>query len=291
LPTYRRIEQDLKNIFPDLEVDIDKYRNRRRYHSEFDNSNFIELVEFGMEDVVSKISRKLSSIKENLNNQLKNNLTGAYLRDVINRNYRKINFDYFQTFNEDAFLNILDRIDETVLAKKEKSKLLDFVREIKESKIIEKEENKIIAYFIYRLSIIYDELKVEEKEIINFIEKCNAYTTNKKLVYDNINFKIKICPIKDNEIQLNDEIQFKDLSSGEKQLISLFSQVYLSGNRPYFIIIDEPELSLSVLWQKRFLPDVINNNTCSGLLAVTHSPFIFENNLENYAHGLNEFEK
>src|SRR5690606_18451881 len=50
LPTYRRIEQDLKNIFPDLESDIDKYRKRKR-HREPNEGSYVELVEFGMEDV------------------------------------------------------------------------------------------------------------------------------------------------------------------------------------------------------------------------------------------------
>ena len=69
----------------------------------------------------------------------------------------------------------------------------------------------------------------------------------------------------------------------------MFSYMYLSENQNYFIIIDEPELSLSVKWQKCFLADVNNGNFCSGILAVTHSPFIYENDLQAYAHGINEF--
>ena len=54
-------------------------------------------------------------------------------------------------------------------------------------------------------------------------------------------------------------------------------------------MIDEPELSLSVPWQKRFLVDIHNANFCEGIVAVTHSPFIFENELEPYVHGVGEF--
>ena len=77
------------------------------------------------------------------------------------------------------------------------------------------------------------------------------------------------------------------LSSGEKQVVSLFSHIYLSGKKNYFVIIDEPELSISVLWQKRLLPDILKK--CSGLIAVTHSPFIFDNELKRYAHSLEGF--
>jgi hypothetical protein len=55
------------------------------------------------------------------------------------------------------------------------------------------------------------------------------------------------------------------------------------------VLFDEPELSLSMLWQKELLPDIVNSNKCNFLLAVTHSPFIFDNELDRYAVGLNEY--
>jgi predicted ATPase len=63
----------------------------------------------------------------------------------------------------------------------------------------------------------------------------------------------------------------------------------LSGKEKFFVLIDEPELSLSVPWQRRFLKDIRNGGFCSGLIAVTHSPFIYDNDLKPYAHSLGEF--
>lgn len=79
------------------------------------------------------------------------------------------------------------------------------------------------------------------------------------------------------------------LSSGEKQIVSLFSHLYLSKHQNFFVIIDEPELSLSVRWQRRFLTDIRDGEFCSGLVAATHSPFIYDNELSDKAHGLGEF--
>ena len=80
------------------------------------------------------------------------------------------------------------------------------------------------------------------------------------------------------------------LSSEEKQIISIFSKIYLSDRDKRFIVLfDEPELSLSMLWQKQLLPDIVNSNKCDFLLAVTHSPFIFDNELDKYAVGLSEY--
>lgn len=289
LPTFRRIEQDLKAIFPDLESDIDKYKRRKRINRSPDDTSYVELVEFGMEDVDEKIKAKLSQLRENLSNKIKNNLTGGYLRDVINRNYLNISYKQIEVFNEKALTSILDRIEESVLSKNEKTRLVGFVNEINQKGFIDKDETKIIAYFIYRLTTIFNELKEEERDVEEFVSICNEYSGNKKFIYDNINFMISVKPIKKGKVLNKEEIELKDLSSGEKQIVSLFSHLFLSQQKNFFLIIDEPELSLSVPWQQRFLVDVIDNPYCKGLLSVTHSPFIFENKLENYAHALNEF--
>ncbi|XRP07374.1 AAA family ATPase [Enterobacter cloacae] len=49
-----------------------------------------------------------------------------------------------------------------------------------------------------------------------------------------------------------EKIQLNDLSSGEKQVISLMSILYLYDNSNKIILIDEPELSLSLPSQKLY---------------------------------------
>jgi hypothetical protein len=48
-------------------------------------------------------------------------------------------------------------------------------------------------------------------------------------------------------------------------------------------------MSLSVPWQKRYLLDIVNGISCAGLVAVTHSPFVFDNELKPFARALEEF--
>lgn len=291
LPTYRRIEQDLNNILPDLKEELSSYRRKKYRLLRNDiESGFVELVEFGMEDVVDKVNRKLTDLREDFNSNLKTNLTGGYLKDVINKNYSKITYNQIESLTPESLDRIFDRIDEDVLSNNEKKKLNQFVSDIRKGGTIEKEENKILAYFIYKLTTIYSELEQDEKDITEFIRICNDYSSNKVFLYDYVNFQILIRPIKNGKVNFQKPIEFSNLSSGEKQIVSLFSHIYLSKSKNYIVIIDEPELSLSVSWQKRFLSDIVSNEKCLGLLAVTHSPFIFENKLEKYAHGLNEFE-
>ena len=66
------------------------------------------------------------------------------------------------------------------------------------------------------------------------------------------------------------------LSSGEQHELVLHYDL-LFGIRPNTVVlIDEPELSLHVTWQKRFLPELIDIVQLSGfdVLVATHSPFI-----------------
>jgi energy-coupling factor transporter ATP-binding protein EcfA2 len=90
------------------------------------------------------------------------------------------------------------------------------------------------------------------------------------MVYDELKFSLRI------EDDAGKEIALSALSSGEKQIVSVFSHLYLDEHEDQIVIIDEPELSLSVPWQKRFLNDILESKRCSMLVAVTHSPFIYD---------------
>ena len=57
------------------------------------------------------------------------------------------------------------------------------------------------------------------------------------------------------------------------------------------MLFDEPELSLSINWQQELLPDIINSKKCNFLFCVTHSPFIYDNDVQKYAFGLTDYIK
>ncbi|WP_407267499.1 AAA family ATPase [Tenacibaculum maritimum] len=62
---------------------------------------------------------------------------------------------------------------------------------------------------------------------------------------------------------------------------------FLGINKP-LVIIDEPELSLSIDWQESILSDILKSSN-NGLIVATHSPFIVNDDLKKFTHGLNEF--
>jgi predicted ATPase len=126
--------------------------------------------------------------------------------------------------------------------------------------------------------------KIKEKDLSKFLKVVNTYLLNIRLVSDG--YQIKAINIISNE-----HLSFDQFSSGEKQILYIFSYVYLVYQKDLIILFDEPELSLSLPWQRKILTDIVNSGKCSFLFAITHSPFVFDNDLEKFAKGINMFFK
>lgn len=290
LPTYRRIEQELENIFRDTEIDEDFKDFSSRHFRQIRPSkrNHIELIQFGMNDVEDAKNNVLNDLKEFQRNEL-NTLTLKYLDDVVNKKYNKIDINRIKQASDNDIEDVLEHIDETLLSGSTKDKLKETIKKVKSaSKNTDKDEHtKVICHYFIKLLDFQEKLKEKESKILDFCKVCNKYITDKVFTYESSLFLFSIKLKYDNE----KTVQFSQLSSGEKQIVSLFSQLFLSQNENYFVIIDEPELSLSVPWQKEFLVDIQKGVHCNGLFAVTHSPFIYQNELEKYTHGLGEFNR
>ncbi|MDD4651230.1 MAG: AAA family ATPase [Methanothrix sp.] len=285
LPTYRRIERELSSILENTTPNDSQ--QKKELNKQLDtNAGYIELVEFGMKDVERAIVTKLDELKEFARKNL-TNLTLQYLGDVVDKKYENIGIDEIAGLPEKTIRSVLDRIDETILKREHKERLFKEINLVRLEKL-DTVHNKIISHYFIKLLAFQKSLEMEEKPISDFCALCSEYVANKKLIYDYINFKFLI-QTSDESGEIK-EIELHDLSSGEKQIVSLFSHLYLSGQKKYFILIDEPELSLSVPWQRRFLIDICKSEFYTGLIAATHSPFIYDNDLLPYAHGLGEFE-
>ncbi len=284
LPTYRRIEEQLKNIFPNMDSDD---WSRARRHTRSDRA--IELVEFGMADVENAVK----ACQERLNNfsrAQQNKLTLGYLSEIIDGKYEQVDIENIRQLTEQQISDILKRIETSILSDQQKDEIRRILSEARDTLLPpSRVREKIICHYFLKLIDFDREMSDEETSLLKFVEKCNKYLVSNHLVYDNQEFTCKIFNKVSGEVNSSDEIHFQDLSSGEKQIVSLFSHLNLTQQGNLFVFIDEPELSLSVDWQRMFLVDILDSASCIGIVATTHSPFIFENELERYVHGINEF--
>ena len=91
-------------------------------------------------------------------------------------------------------------------------------------------------------------------------------------------------------------IELSKLSSGEKQEIVLFYDLIFDAEKDVLLLIDEPEISLHISWQKMFMDDLLDVSKETGIQSIiaTHSPQIVSRHLniqidlgELYKYGLN----
>ena len=256
-PTYRRIEEDMSKLGVDMDRDNVKER----------------LIQFGMKDVENRIDKVLETIKSAAINGFAK-MTGVLLKQYLNPTEidKGINIDK-------ETLNIaLDRIgDEIEKSDKEK------IKQIVANNEIYKDENQHLFNLIVNLISSYEKQTQHDEKIRKYRDICNAYLDGKKYIYDESNVKLEIY-----RNNYKKPISIQNLSSGEKQVLSIFSKLYLEQQKPCIILFDEPELSLSIKWQEHFLPDIMKSGKCSLLVAVTHSPFIFDNEYDYLAQDMGE---
>lgn len=259
LPTYRRIEESLDNL----------YQGGRKENIS------LKSINFGMSDVDSKIKDLTSKILKSLQTEFQK-LNGQMLSKLINNH---IASEHKNKVSYDTVSLILGRLPSQYLSNEEKTNILNMVRDETLSK------NQTLYQFIISLIDVYSQQAETENLIREFISICNKYLVNKEFIYDENKVEVKIVRKKSGQ-----EIDLHMLSSGEKQIVSLFSNIYLEKEPNMIVFFDEPELSLSIEWQKMLLKDIIDSNKCKFLFATTHSPFIFDQLIE-YTSDLSEYSK
>ncbi|BAZ17823.1 putative ATP/GTP-binding protein [Calothrix sp. NIES-4071] len=266
-PTYRRIEEDLKNLGYEEE--------------KFERLSFGEgkgkLIQFGMNDVIDKFDEIKTTIKNSALN-LFSKVTGEILTQFVEG--IEITQEMRDSIQPDTLNIVLSRVGEKNISKKDRHKIERLVT----TGEINSPQHDQLVYFLSKLVDLYEQQKEKDESINQFTKICNKYLNKKRIIYDEANVDISIVLTSHNT-----PIDIRNLSSGEKQIISLFYKIYLESTEEFILLFDEPELSLSIEWQKLLLPDILKSGRCRLLIAATHSPFIFDNELDLNANDLDTF--
>lgn len=266
-PTYRRVEVGLDKIF---------LNNRYEYSRDELSSKYIG---FGMNDVKKRI--------DNLLNKMRKDANTAYIEmnaNIISELLKKNAKEYISKYSS------IDRHKVDVIIKRIGEDRIENIDSLN-SFINEPPNNSsmpnmiFLKYYLQKLVKIYDEQKPLDSKLRKFSDVCTKYLSGKKIIYDESLLTMSVYDYN------NVEIDFEDLSSGEKQVISIFSKVYLDVITPCIFIIDEPEISLSIEWQKEFLKDIFESQKIGLMIATTHSPFIFKNEYRKFTIELDKYKE
>lgn len=269
LPTYRRIER------PSLRP---SNRDNRSPRSTRTNVTTYDDMVFGLADVEQKLADLIEEIDRRSN--LGYRSLSARIVDEMLSGKIKDKFENYELPDKKTLSKFLSRVSFTSTNEDEHPNY-DLLFSSNKST----DENWFLQYFLSRLVPVINQTREIENLIEKFLTVCNEYlnlSSDKKTLF--LDPGTKKVMVKD--LWANRDISIETLSSGEKQIVSLMAKLYLNQSQK-IVLIDEPELSLSIQWQKKVLPDIINSGSVVQMLAITHSPFVFENELDACAKPLN----
>lgn len=149
----------------------------------------------------------------------------------------------------------------------------------------EKLETKSFSKFlkIYRDSMqeIVEAEKTNFSRIKNYLDSVNGFLVGKELqiVTDPNTKKLKLSFGMSSRRHKSNEEAYENwniLSSGERQMITLiYTAIYLGSQS--LVLIDEPEISLHVDWQRQLIISLEKHLQNKQIIACTHSPVIGAN--------------
>lgn len=299
LPTYRRIELAL----PVVEDPRPGIRNTNFQEKLGLNKQSLHSgdIQFGLSD----ISERLSDLNETMlfeSNQGYREISANIVNDLLDGIFENKHSDNDAIPSKESLALFFERIKggRRYIGPYSDVQVPDLDKIYNENEIPE-QSRKFLKYFLGKLNTVMLKTKNIESMVEEFINSSNEYLSlrdgstelpldsssqnevdrdGKQLSLDRRTFKVAVSSVTGQR-----EIPLDALSSGEKQMISLFAKMYLYPNKK-IVLIDEPELSLSIDWQQKILVDIFKAETCMQLIAITHSPFIFNNELEPLAAPL-----
>jgi predicted ATP-dependent endonuclease of OLD family len=74
------------------------------------------------------------------------------------------------------------------------------------------------------------------------------------------------------------DLPVSDLSSGERHILTFLTLVLFQGRQRNFLIIDEPEISLNIKWQRELMSLLHNLAPNTQIIVASHSPVLAKGN-------------
>lgn len=169
--------------------------------------------------------------------------------------------------SKDRIIEALDDNDDNNF----KSQIIEILRSLDNEGELDKILNNDLLSRLFMNMI--EELEVE-KSILNsinlLVETFNHYLIeDKKLIVNSSEVYVEI---KGGQHSVN------DLSSGERHILTFLTLVLFEAQDRNFLIIDEPEISLNIKWQRELMPLLSKLLPETQIIVASHSPALAKRN-------------
>lgn len=156
---------------------------------------------------------------------------------------------------------------------------------IKEYKLLNELKYSSAEYtepYSQALKVYLQDTKEKLEVFDDLVKRLDLFT---EIINSKLNFKKVVISNEDGLIVVKDdgsELDTSKLSSGEQQIIVLYYELIFGVKDKLTLLIDEPEISLHVAWQRELLDDfkkiIKMKNGELGLIVATHAPQVIGNN-------------
>lgn len=282
------------------------YRRRRTAmypDKDYMSKNYLNESLHYVEEIVKDGCMRISSAEAKVDAQFKSNIFTSSLTITNNYNFSRL-------FSQARTKETLESIEQN---------RLDYIKTLRSIGEWNDDTSKQLEDFIKKYKIAFEEAKEDERNgkhsisvdfllmniefnrIRNIAKHAQKIEKEKEIIrkpitsflstandFFNIGQDNKKIAIENGEIIISAESPYRklslyNLSSGEKQIIILLACLIfgLPSGQSGIYIIDEPEASLHLAWQKKFVESIQRANDSIQLVFATHSPEI----IGKYAHN------
>jgi ABC-type cobalamin/Fe3+-siderophores transport system ATPase subunit len=292
--TNRGISSSSININPDI---IMEFLDRSNFYRDFRGRSRITSFAFELSDFLRRdIRRKGATSDRNINLREKhldlNNINMESIERILIERYRlakKVTNERVQKALFDT-LSVALSVDSNEIGRtgipEEESKMIIAHKERLIEALSSSPENALRDQLIKVLKSEKDFSRLNNSLLPSLLLKMTLELQSEKTILNSIDVLEKVFNdhVRKNEKKLvvtyeGVYIQFSEnrhslseLSSGEKHLLTLLTLFIIEGSQRNFIMIDEPEISLNIKWQRKLLMLLNELAPDSQIIVASHSP-------------------
>lgn len=302
-PTYRRSEIELTDLLTDS--NIDKVMFKHRINNKLNLKNTV----IGMNNLdIENLTKSKCLEVTNKEHSILNSLVVEIFTTLLKVDKTKP-IDIDRVDENDVNTKISEICERTEILSNTKgleAKINTYTKNIQKAKDLKNQVDYMLGNYINNLDQTKDDMHdilANLKETMDNVEFRRNIQYSLSKIFEIINTYEEKCknindinlPFKQIEETLNefmkskqakflkgnlvfekngDKIFFDDLSAGEKQLTTMFLYIGLAVQKNGIVLIDEPELSLHMNWQRKLLSRIMENRNDIQLIVSTHSSSI-----------------
>lgn len=235
-------------------------------------SSHVNLQNIKLENIEQILLEHYNFARKMATRQIQNALfdTLAIAIDSGQRNESNISKNAFIDALKDSRVRLTEALDDDS-KNKFKDMILDKLKNIQDDASFDGIfENPLLRTLLWNMmgQLTLEKLLLNSVNLL--VDKFNSYLIDDK--------KLRIS---DNKVYIEvekRELQIGDLSSGERHILTFLTLVLFQGRQRNFLIIDEPEISLNIKWQRELMGIFQGLAPNTQIIVASHSPALAKKN-------------